>query len=163
MLFRSQICYSTNSTYDGCITVDIPSNQKPQEIIGGLKKGERYYVKVRAFNTSGASIYYSAWSATESIIHTTIELSNVAEGIELSWTQVKEASEYRVYRKKSGETKAVRIAVVQDGTTYVDTEVENGTRYYYYVTPMVTGVRTTTNVAAQMYLAVPQIEKIWNN
>ena len=92
-----------------------------------------------------------------------IELNNVAEGIELSWTEVKEASEYRVYRKKYGDSKAVRIGVVKDRTTFVDPDVENGTRYYYYVTPMVAGVRTTTNVVAHMYLAVPQIEKIWNN
>lgn len=158
-----QICFSTNSTFDGGRTIDVPSNQKPQEIISGLKKGERYYVKVRAFNTSGSNTYYSAWSATESIIHTMIELNNVADGIELSWTEVKEASEYRVYRKKSGDSKAVRIGVIKDRTTFVDPDVENGTRYYYYVTPMVAGVKTTTNVAAHMYLAVPQIEKIWNN
>ena len=57
----------------------------------------------------------------------------------------------------------MRVAVVKEENTYIDTEVENGTRYYYYVTPQVAGIRTTTNVAAQMYLAVPQIEKIWNN
>ena len=87
----------------------------------------------------------------------------MANGIELTWTKLEEAGEYRIYRKKSGDTKSVRVAVVKEGNTYIDTEVENGTRYYYYVTPQVAGIRTTTNVAAQMYLAVPQIEKIWNN
>ena len=158
-----QICYSTDSAFENSKTIDIPSTQKPQEVIGGLKKGERYYIKLRAFNTSGSNTYYSAWSETEIIIHTAVTLRNVANGIELTWTKLEEAGEYRIYRKKSGDTKSVRVAVVKEGNTYIDTEVENGTRYYYYVTPQVAGIRTTTNVAAQMYLAVPQIEKIWNN
>ena len=158
-----QICYSTNSAFNGCKTMDVPSSQKLQEVIGGLKKGERYYVKVRAFNTSGSNTYYSAWSQPESIIHATVELSNVANGIEIVWTKVNEASEYRIYRKKFGESNCVRIAVVRGNTSYVDTAVENGTRYCYYVAPQVSGIKATTNVAAQMYLEAPKIEKLWNN
>lgn len=158
-----QICYSTNSVFNGCKTMDVPSAQKLQEVIGGLKKGERYYVKVRAFNTSGSNTYYSAWSEVESIIHATVELSNVANGIEIAWTKVNEASEYRIYRKKFGESNCIRIAVVRGNTSYVDTAVENGTRYCYYVAPQVSGIKATTNVAAQMYLAAPKIEKLWNN
>ncbi len=158
-----QICYSTNSAFNGCKTMDVPSSQKLQEVIGGLKKGERYYVKVRAFNTSGSNTYYSAWSQPESIIHATVELSNVANGIEIVWTKVNEASEYRIYRKKFGESNCVRIAVVRGNTSYVDTAVENGIRYCYYVAPQVSGIKATTNVAAQMYLEAPKIEKLWNN
>ena len=158
-----QICYSTNSAFNGCKTMEVPSSQKIQEVIGGLKKGERYYVKVRAFNTSGSNTYYSAWSQPESIIHATVELSNVANGIEIVWTKVNEASEYRIYRKKFGESNCVRIAVVRGNTSYVDTAVENGTRYCYYVAPQVSGIKATTNIAAQMYLEAPKIEKLWNN
>ena len=158
-----QICYSTNSSFSEAKTIEVPSAQKLQEVIGGLKKGERYYVKVRAFNTSGSNTYYSAWSETESIIHATVELSNVTNGIEIVWTDVTEASEYRIYRKKFGESNCIRIAVVRGNTSYVDTAVENGTRYCYYVAPQVSGIKATTNVAAQMYLAAPKIEKLWNN
>ena len=158
-----QICYSTNHAFNGYKTVNVPSTQKLQEVIGGLKKGGRYYVRVRAFNCSGPNTYYSAWSETESIIHTTIELHNVANGIEITWTKVNEASEYRIYRKKFGESNGNRIAVVKEGTTYVDTDAENGMRYCYYVMPQVEGIKATTNVAAQMYLEAPKIEKLWNN
>ncbi|MCI5648312.1 MAG: AMP-binding protein [Fusicatenibacter sp.] len=158
-----QICYSTNSSFYGSKSIDVPSTQKLQEVIGGLKKGERYYVRVRAFNSSGSNTYYSAWSETESMIHTSITLGNVANGIEITWTKVKEASEYRVYRKKFGESNCTRIAVIRDDTTYVDTAVENGIRYCYYVVPQVAGVKAMTNIAAQMYLEAPKIEKLWNN
>lgn len=158
-----QICYSTNQAFNGCKYVDVPSAKKVQEVIGGLKKGERYYIRVRAFNSSGTNTYYSAWSATESIIHATVELCNVENGIEVTWTKVNGAGEYRIYRKKVGENSCERIAVVKDGQSYVDTNVENGTRYCYYVMPQVSGVKATTNVAVQMYLEAPKIEKLWNN
>lgn len=158
-----QLCYSANSAFQGCRYIDVPSTQKLQKVIGGLKKGEQYFIRVRAFNSTGANTYYSAWSETESLIHTSIELENVAEGIAMTWTEVKAASEYRIYRKKFGESNCVRIAVVKDVTSYVDTNVVNGTRYCYYVAPQVPGTKAMTNVAAQMYLAAPKIEKLFNN
>lgn len=158
-----QICYSTNSAFNGSKSIDVPSTQKLQEVIGGLKKGDRYYVRVRAFNSAGSTTYYSAWSETESIIHTSIDLKNAVDGIEVSWTKVNGASEYRIYRKKFGESNFARIAVIKDDNLYLDDEVENGARYCYYVVPQVQGVKATTNIAAQMYLAVPKIEKLWNN
>lgn len=158
-----EICYSTNSNFRECKSINVSSAQKVQEVIDGLKKGDRYYVRVRAFNSSGSKTYYSAWSETESLIHTTIELRNVVNGVELTWTKVNGANEYRVYRMKLGENNSTRIAVVKDTTTYVDTTAENGTRYCYYVAPQVPGVKAMTNIAAQMYLAAPKIEKLWNN
>lgn len=158
-----QICYCTNSSFVGSKSIDVPSTQKLQEVIGGLKKGERYYIRVRAFNSSGSNTYYSAWSSTESMIHTSIALENVENGIKVTWTKVKEADEYRIYRKKFGESNCTRIAVVREDISYVDTAVENGIRYCYYVVPQVAGVKAMTNIAAQMYLAAPKIEKLWNN
>lgn len=158
-----EICYSTNSAFNGSKYVDVPSKQKLQEVVGGLKKGERYYVRVRAFNSTGSTTYYSAWSETESIIHTSIELRNTANGIEVEWTKVNGASEYRIYRKKFGESNFSRITVVKENNVYLDDEAENGTRYCYYVVPQVSGVKAMTNIAAMMYLEAPKIEKLWNN
>ena len=53
--------------------------------------------------------------------------------------------------------------MIEGDTSYVDIDVENGVRYCYYVSPQITGVKATTNAAVQMYLAAPQIEKLWNN
>ena len=97
------------------------------------------------------------------MIHTAIGLENVADGIEITWTHVKEATEYRIYRKAIGESNFVCIAVVKDKIAYVDAAVENGTSYCYYVAPQVADVKAMTNVEAQMYLVAPKIEKLWNN
>ena len=97
------------------------------------------------------------------MIHTTIGLDNVTDGIEVTWTDVKEAREYRIYRKAFGESNFVCIAVVKDKTIYVDAAVENGASYCSYVAPQVADVKAMTNVEAQMYLVAPKIEKLGNN
>ena len=158
-----EICYSNNANFMGCNTIKVSSSKKVQEAISGLDKGERYYVKVRAYNSNGSSTYYSAWSAVDSIIHAKVELENVSNGIEVRWTNIKDASEYRIYRKQFGENGCARIAVVKGDTSYVDTNVENGVLYCYYVAPQVAGVKAATNVAVQMYLEAPKIDRLWNN
>ena len=158
-----EICYSNNSSFAGGKTVKVPSAQTVKEVISGLKTGEKYYIKVRAYSTSGATTYYSAWSEVQSIIHAKVELENAINGVEVKWTKVKGATEYRIYRKKFGEKDGTRVAVVKDSTTYVDTNVENGTRYCYYVVMQLENAKATTNVAAVMYLEAPQIDKLWNN
>ena len=92
-----------------------------------------------------------------------VELENVINGVEVKWTKVKGATEYRIYRKKFGEKDGVRVGVVKDSNTFVDTNVENGTRYCYYVVIQLENAKATTNVAAVMYLEAPQIDKLWNN
>ena len=74
------------------------------------------------------------------MIHTTIGLDNVTDGIEVTWTDVKEARECRIYRKAFGESNFVCIAVVKDKTIYVDAAVENCARYCYDVAPQVRSV-----------------------
>jgi len=158
-----EISYSNNSSFAGGKTVKVPSAQTVKEVISGLKTGEKYYIKVRAYSTSGATTYYSAWSEVQSIIHAKVELQNVINGVEVKWTKVKGATEYRIYRKKFGEKDGARVGVVKDSNTFVDTNVENGTRYCYYVVIQLENAKATTNVAAVMYLEAPQIDKLWNN
>lgn len=159
-----QICFSRKENFDNATTVTVASQKKLQENVSGLAEGIRYYVKVRAYNCSGANTYYSAWSTVESIIHTVVRLENSFSGIEVSWTKVRGAAEYRIYRKKAGDENGfARIASVNSIEKYIDTNVDNGTRYYYYVIPQISGVKAKTNVAAGMYLEAPVIEKLFNN
>lgn len=158
-----EICYSNNSKFICSKTVKVESAQTVKEVIGGLSAGTTYYVKVRAFSKKGSNTYYSAWSTVQSIVHAQVELENVADGIGVTWTPIADASEFRVYRKVYGEKEGTRIAVVTEGNTYIDTNVENGVRYCYYVGIITGNSKAATNVAAQMYLAAPQIDKIWNN
>lgn len=39
-----EICYSTSSNFRECKSINVSSAQKVQEVIDGLKKGDRYYV-----------------------------------------------------------------------------------------------------------------------
>jgi len=158
-----EICYSNNENFLASKTVQVPSAQTVKEVIGGLKAGVKYYVKVRAYNTKNATTYYSAWSEVQSIIHAQVELENVAEGIDVTWTKIKGAIEYRVYRKPFGEKEGTKIATVTNGNKYIDRDVENGVRYCYYVGIICDGMKAATNVAAQMYLQAPSIDKLWNN
>ena len=158
-----EICYSSNENFIGSKTVQVPSAQTVKEVIGGLKPGMKYFVKVRAYNTKNSTTYYSAWSEVQSIIHAKVELENVSNGIAVTWTKIKDATEYRVYRKPFGEKEGTRIAVVTNGNQYIDTEVENGVRYCYYVGIVSENMKAATNVAAQMFLQAPSIDKLWNN
>ena len=158
-----EVCYSTNSSFAGGKTIRVANAQTAKEVIGGLRTGEKYYVKVRSYSVSGNTTYYSAWSEVQSIVHAKVELCNVIDGVQVTWTAVKDASEYRIYRKQFGEKDGERVAVVKDATSYIDKNVENGTRYCYYVVMQLPTSRATTNVAAVMYLEAPQIDKLWNN
>ena len=158
-----EICYSNNESFIGANTIKVASTQTIKEVIGGLEAGIQYYVKVRAFSIKSSITYYSAWSKVQSIIHAQISLENVSDGIQVSWTKVKEAKEYRVYRKQFGEKEGTKIAVITGDNTYLDTQVENGERYSYYVGIIAEGTKAATNVEAQMYLSAPQIDQIWNS
>ncbi|MCC8106684.1 MAG: Ig-like domain-containing protein [Clostridiales bacterium] len=66
-------------------------------------------------------------------------LSNTANGVAVSWTEVAGASGYYVYRKTNAAKKYTLISTVADGSTvnYTDTKVKskNGTIYLYKVVP----------------------------
>lgn len=57
-----QIQYSTSSKFKGKKTIKVASGAKVQRVIGGLKKGKTYYVRIRSYN--GA---YSAWSKSKKV------------------------------------------------------------------------------------------------
>jgi len=71
--------------------------------------------------------------------------------------------------KKNGDIEEIKksvretIASVRATTKFIDTNVENGTIYYYYVAPQNTDVKAKTSVASGMYLEAPSIEKLFNN
>ena len=54
------------------------------------------------------------------------------EGIQLSWDSVNNASHYNVYRGESSTGNWVPIGL-QEGTSYLDTDLMPGATYYYYV------------------------------
>lgn len=63
-----QVQYATSSSFDeNKKTIKITSKNTVERLISGLKGKTEYFVRVRAYKTSGSTTYYSAWTTTESI------------------------------------------------------------------------------------------------
>lgn len=65
--------------------------------------------------------------------------ANADEGkVNLSWNEVSGAKEYKIYRANL-EGQNIELIATVNKTSYEDTEVKNGVRYYYYVTALKDG------------------------
>lgn len=73
--------------------------------------------------------------------------------IDLSWNPVTDATSYIVKRSMTAGGPYTSIATGITGTTYTDTDVTNGTTYYYVVTAIVNGSESWSSNEA---LATPQ-------
>ncbi len=62
-----QIQYSTSSKFTSAKTVTVGSYKTSSKTISGLKKGKKYYVRVRTYKTVGKTKFYSAWSSAKSV------------------------------------------------------------------------------------------------
>lgn len=86
---------------------------------------------------------------------TTIQTENSAKGIALSWSKVKEAAAYRVYRQESdGTWKKLKYTT---GMNYTDTAVISGKTYRYKVTAVTDLTnRSESEVVSATYLSQPK-------
>lgn len=114
----------------------------------GLKKGTRYYYKVRGYREIDGKTYYTQWSnkayrlmKTNSVDYgvkkTTVKAGAVAAkgSIKVTWTKSKgyKVDGYEVYRSTS-KTKNFKKLGATAKTTYKNTKsLKKGTAYYYKV------------------------------
>ena len=97
-------------------------------------RGEKYYYTVRAYdgkyygsyNKNGAELIYIA--APKFKAQPTLLADNA---VNISWSKVKGAEEYKVYRKISADGSYKCIATVK-GTNYTDTSKKENSKVYYY-------------------------------
>lgn len=110
--------------------------------VGSLEFNTKYTFTVRAYlKTDSGNIWgkYSSKGASAVTALNQPELgkaSNTGKGLQISWTAVKGAEGYRVYRKEAvsgAEWKRITQLKGQSQDSYVDTKGEIGTRYYYTV------------------------------
>ncbi len=62
-----EIQYSTSSKFTSAKTVTVTSYKTSSKTVSGLKKGKKYYVRVRTYKTVDGKKYYSSWSAYKSV------------------------------------------------------------------------------------------------
>ena len=54
--------------FKGANKVTVSRNKKVSKVIKGLKKGKKYYVRIRCYKKIGSKKFYSAWSARKAVI-----------------------------------------------------------------------------------------------
>lgn len=62
-----QIRYSLKKTMASSKSVKVNGNKNVTKVIGGLTKGKKYFVQVRAFKKVGNVTYWSAWSTAKTV------------------------------------------------------------------------------------------------
>ncbi len=63
-----QIQYSTSSKFTGAKSVWTTSNKTVSKTVSKLKKGKKYYVRIRTYKKVGSAKFYSGWSKSKSAV-----------------------------------------------------------------------------------------------
>ena len=101
--------------------------------------GITYTYTVRAYELVNETPYWSKYEAGKSAVAKTaapkVTVKELAYNkIQVSWNEVADAAGYRVCRRRQGETRWTELTVVSSTTTtYIDTAVEPGIKYYYTI------------------------------
>lgn len=119
----------------------------------GLTNGTAYFFKVAAVNSAGVSAMSNETSATPGALPTapaTLAADADDKSVTLTWQAATGAVTYNVYRgTASGGQAATPIATNIATTTFKDTGLTNGTKYYYKVAGVnPTGVGPRSNEAS---------------
>ncbi|MBQ5973065.1 MAG: hypothetical protein IJL69_02600, partial [Oscillospiraceae bacterium] len=134
-IFRSE---SKNGTYTKVAVVASP--EAGSWLDAGTEIGVRYYYKVRAYaSVSGGTVYgdYSAVKAVtaETLAAPTVRVSAGTGGATVSFSAVKGAEGFRIFRATSENGTYTRVAVVTGGAkgSWLDAGVAENKTYYYKV------------------------------
>ena len=107
--------------------------------IKSLKSGTTYKFRIRAYLKSGKTYYYSAYSSTASVKAgvpaTTVKTTTSYNAVKLSWSKVKDANGYRIYRYDSASKKWVIAVKSTTKTAYTFKDLKTGTSYSFRVVP----------------------------
>lgn len=117
----------------------------------GLTPGTVYYYKMRTFTKSGSKTTYGSYSKVESggtIAKTAITSlkSKNNKSMIVSWNVIGSATGYEIVRStaKDGDYKQIAMIAFQSQSSYTDSTVKEGKRYYYKIRAV--GQEGTTTV-----------------
>lgn len=101
-----------------------------------VSRGYMYYYKVRSVNDAGSSTYSNVISYRVPLLKTTSKITGVNyNAIGLSWDKVSYVTGYQIYRS-TNETSGYKLVKTIKGsstTSYTNTSLSNGVKYYYKV------------------------------
>ena len=123
--------------------------------------GKTYTYTIRCMNSSGShvSYYYTDGFKITYVATPTVSVSNVADGVKVSWNKPDGAEKFRVYRKINGSW--TKIAETTD-TSYTDKSVTSNNTYTYTVRCLnkdATAFTSYFNTAGKsvLYVAAPKL------
>lgn len=121
-----------------------------------LKNGQKYYYRVTAVSSSVESeqsetaAVYTLPTEPSALKATSIKKS----GLTLSWKSVSGADKYNIYRRLPGESWAGRQPIgTVTSTSYTDSGLSAGTKYYYRVTAVNDGGEGEQSESLDVYTA----------
>ena len=140
-----QVQYATSSKFTGAKTAKISKYQTVTSTLGGLTEGKKYYVRVRAYKTSGKTTVYSAWSSAKSakVMVTpkpaAVKLSSVksakAGEMTVKWTKNGKIDGYQVQYALEESFKGAKTVTVKKASTTSTTikKLTKDKKYYVRV------------------------------
>lgn len=155
---------SKDGKYKKIATIKSGSTQKYKDT--NLSTGTKYYYKVKAYcKVSGNDV----WSAASNVkaakpIPSTPKISKVSSKnyntLEITWNKVKGASGYKIYRSTKKDGNYSQVGKVKSGSTtsYQDTSLKTGKKYYYKVRAYTTN-KKGKNINSQYSSVVSGIAK----
>ncbi len=127
----------------------------------GLSENTTYYYRIRATNVGGASSYTSVSSATTPLASPTAPSSLSATAasasqINLSWTDnSSNETGFLIETSTDGTTFSTLTTTAADATSYSNSGLSAGSRYYYRVSAVRTGATSSSTISANTYTLPP--------
>ncbi len=107
------------------------------------KNGTDYIYTVKSVFGNEAGGYDKKGVSVHYVSAPVVTLSNVRNGVKISWTKNPKATRYMVYKKLSTEKSFTRIKAVQSNVlSYTDTAVKNNQNAYYCVVAIEGDIRS---------------------
>lgn len=127
--------------------------------------GKEYKYRVYAYTYDESNQRLTSAASTEASAQTTISKpSNLAvtnsssTSVKLTWSGVEGAESYKIYRaKKGGSYKLIKTT---DGTSFKDTGLKTGTKYYYKVTAVSADYESGYSNKVSKYAAAAAVKNL---
>lgn len=93
--------------------------------------------RVRAVEANGLKVVFSQTDCTGPLKTAVTGIKRTVDGIKLTWKAAPGATHYRVLRGTTSKESSMKVIKVVTGTSFTDTGVKTGTKYYYRIRPIV--------------------------